>query len=175
MAPSKFGFSVSHTTRSPRPGEVDGVHYHFVSIEQIQQDIADGKFLEHAQVHGNYYGTSLEAVETVQRQGKLCILDIDVQGVQTIKSDNKLPDALYVFVAPPSVENLEERLRGRGTETEEALARRLGNARRELEYGRGEGNFDMVLVNGSLNEAVEELADKMRGWYPTTLDVEERN
>ena len=172
---SKFGFSVSHTTRAPRPGEIDGVHYHFVSVEQIKQDIADGKFLEYAQVHGNYYGTSLEAVESVRREGKLCLLDIDVQGVRTIKSDNKLPDALYVFVAPPSVETLEERLRGRGTETEEALARRLGNARAELEYGRGEGNFDMVLVNGSLDAAVEELADQMRGWYPTTLDAEERN
>ena len=174
-ASKKFGFSVSHTTRAPRPGEIDGVHYHFVSVEQIKQDIADGKFLEYAQVHGNYYGTSLEAVESVRREGKLCLLDIDVQGVRTIKSDNKLPDALYVFVAPPSVETLEERLRGRGTETEEALARRLGNARAELEYGRGEGNFDMVLVNGSLDAAVEELADQMRGWYPTTLDAEERN
>ena len=174
---SKFGFSVSHTTRSPRPGEIDGVHYHFVSVEQIRRDIAEGKFLEYAQVHGNYYGTSREAVETVQRRGQLCILDIDVQGVQTIKSENKLPDALYVFVAPPSVENLEDRLRGRGTETEESLARRLGNARTELEYGLGgEGNFDMVLVNDNVDEAVEELAGRMRGWYPSILDdAEERN
>ena len=172
---SKFGFSVSHTTRAPRPGEIDGVHYHFVSVEQIKQDIADGKFLEYAQVHGNYYGTSLEAVESVRREGKLCLLDIDVQGVRTIKRDGKLPDALYVFVAPPSVENLEERLRGRGTETEETLKRRLGNARTELEYGRGEGNFDMVLVNDDVDVAVEELADQMRGWYPTMLDGEERN
>ena len=158
-----------------RQGEVDGVHYHFVTADQIQRDIADGKFLEYAQVHGNYYGTTLEAVESVRRQGKLCILDIDVQGVRTIKSDHKLPDALYVFVAPPSVENLEGRLRGRGTETEETLKRRLGNARAELEYGRGEGNFDMVLVNDDVDVAVEELADQMRGWYPTTLDGEERN
>ena len=174
-ASNKFGFSVSHTTRSPRPGEVDGVHYHFVSVDQIKQDIADGKFLEYAQVHGNYYGTTLEAVESVRREGKLCLLDIDVQGVRTIKRDGKLPDALYVFVAPPSVENLEERLRGRGTETEETLKRRLGNARTELEYGRGEGNFDMVLVNDDVDVAVEELADQMRGWYPTMLDGEERN
>ena len=166
----KFGFSVSHTTRQPRPGEVNGTHYHFVTVDQIQTDIAEGKFLEYAEVHGNYYGTSLEAVHSVQSQGKLCILDIDVQGVQTIKSQNKLPDALYVFVAPPGVDNLEQRLRGRGTETEETLSRRLGNARREMEYGYGEGNFDYVLVNGELDVAVDELADKMRGWYPTLQD-----
>ena len=168
----KFGFSVSHTTRPPRPGEVNGTHYHFVSVDQIQTDIAEGKFLEYAEVHGNYYGTSLEAVQSVQSQGKLCILDIDVQGVQTIKSQHKLPDALYVFVAPPSVDNLEQRLRGRGTETEETLTRRLGNAQREMEYGYGEGNFDYVLVNGELDVAVDELADKMRGWYPTLDDVD---
>ena len=168
----KFGFSVSHTTRQPRPGEVNGTHYHFVTVDQIQTDIAEGKFLEYAEVHGNYYGTSLEAVQSVQSQGKLCILDIDVQGVQTIKSQNKLPDALFVFVAPPSVDNLEQRLRGRGTETEETLSRRLGNAQREMEYGYGEGNFDYVLVNGELDVAVDELADKMRGWYPTLDDVD---
>ena len=170
---SKFGFSVSHTTRSPRPGEIDGTHYHFVSVDQIQTDIAEGKFLEYAKVHGNYYGTSLEAVETVQSQGKLCILDIDVQGVQTIQSQHKLPDAIYIFIAPPSVDHLERRLRGRGTETEESLVRRLGNAQREMEYGYGEGNFDYVLVNGELDAAVEELAEQMRGWYPTLEDVED--
>ena len=170
---SKFGFSVSHTTRSPRPGEVNGTHYHFVSVEQIQHDIQEGKFLEYAEVHGNYYGTSLEAVETVQSQGKLCILDIDVQGVQTIQSQHKLPDAIYIFIAPPSVDDLERRLRGRGTETEESLVRRLGNAQREMEYGYGEGNFDYVLVNGELDVAVEELAEQMRGWYPTLEYVDE--
>ena len=166
----KFGFSVSHTTRQPRPGEVNGTHYNFVSVEQIQNDIQEGKFLEYAGVHGNYYGTSLEAVQSVQSQGKLCILDIDVQGVQTIKSQGKLLEALYVFVAPPSVDNLEQRLKGRGTETEETLARRLGNAKREMEYGYGEDNFDYVLVNGELDVAVDVLAGKMRGWYPTLED-----
>ena len=169
----KFGFSVSHTTRQPRPGEINGTHYNFVSVDEIQTEIAEGKFLEYAEVHGNYYGTSLQAVETVQRQGKLCILDIDVQGVQSIKSQGKLEDAICVFVAPPSVDNLEQRLRGRGTETEETLARRLGNARKEMEYGNGEGNFDYVLVNGELDVAVEELAEQMRGWYPTMLDEDE--
>ena len=109
--PDKFGFSVSHTTRKPRPGEVDGVHYHFTTVEQIQKEIEDGKFIEHANVHGNYYGTSRAAVEKVLHSGKVCVLDIDVQGAEQVKKSSL--HAKYLFVSPPSMDELEKRLRGR--------------------------------------------------------------
>lgn len=85
----QFGFSVSHTTRGPREGEVDGVHYNFTSVENIKKDIDDGKFIEYAEVHGRYYGSSFQAVESVQESGKVCILDIDIQGVQIVKKSGE--------------------------------------------------------------------------------------
>jgi guanylate kinase len=109
--PDKFGFSVSHTTRQPRVGEQDGVHYHFSVVDQIQKEIEEGKFIEHANVHGNYYGTSKAAVERVLQAGKACILDIDVQGADQVKKSSL--HAKYLFIAPPSMDELEKRLRGR--------------------------------------------------------------
>lgn len=98
----QFGFSVSHTTRGPREGEVDGVHYNFTTVEKMKEDIAAGKFIEHAEVHGRFYGSSVAAVESVQSSGKVCILDIDVQGVKNVKKSSL--DPYYVFIAPPSME-----------------------------------------------------------------------
>lgn len=129
---TSFGFSVSHTTRDPRPGEVDGQHYHFSSVETMKRDIDAGLFIETAHVHGNYYGTSRAAVEDVQKEGKICILDIDVQGVQKVKQSSLRPK--YLWVEAPNFEVLEQRLRSRGTETEEKIQRRLGNAKAELAY-----------------------------------------
>lgn len=129
----QFGFSVSHTTRQPREGEKDGVHYNFTTVDQIKKDIEAGKFIEYAEVHGKYYGTSVAAVEDVQKAGKICILDIDVQGVQKVKKSSLNP--IYIFISPPSREELEKRLRGRGTETEEQIKVRLANASKELDYG----------------------------------------
>lgn len=111
--PDDFGFSVSHTTRGPRPGEVDGVDYNFVEKSAMEAEIAQNKFLETAHVHGNIYGTSFEAVDRVAGANKICILDIDVQGVLTCKRLG-YDAGKYVFVAPPSMEVLEKRLRGRG-------------------------------------------------------------
>eukprot|EP00523_Entomoneis_sp_CCMP467_P005434 CAMPEP_0168742088 /NCGR_PEP_ID=MMETSP0724-20121128/12856_1 /TAXON_ID=265536 /ORGANISM="Amphiprora sp., Strain CCMP467" /LENGTH=214 /DNA_ID=CAMNT_0008789627 /DNA_START=62 /DNA_END=706 /DNA_ORIENTATION=+ len=165
----QFGFSVSHTTRKPREGETDGVHYNFTTVEQIKKDIADGKFIEYAEVHGKYYGTSIAAVESVQSNGKICILDIDVQGVQKVKLSSLEP--YYVFIAPPSKEELEKRLRGRGTETEDAIKTRLGNAAKELEYGQQAGNFDRVFVNADLKQTFEDLADCIKEWYPHLVEV----
>lgn len=165
----QFGFSVSHTTRQPREGEVNGVHYNFISIDEIKQQIKDGKFIEYAEVHGKYYGTSVAAVETVQSQGKICILDIDVQGVQKVKQSTLEP--YYIFIAPPSKDDLEKRLRGRGTETEEAIQTRLGNAAKELEYGQQAGNFDRVFVNADLKKCFEDLADCIKEWYPHLVEV----
>jgi len=154
--PNDFGFSVSHTTRKPRPGEEDGVHYHFTSIVDIEAAIARGEFIEHAHVHGNYYGTSKDAVNKVSQQGKICILDIDVQGATNVKKSG-LP-CKFVFVNPPSMAELEARLRGRGTETEEKIQLRLGNARSEMAKTDEKGFFDTVITNNELEKAVADLS-----------------
>lgn len=153
--PGKFGFSVSHTTRAPRPGETDGVHYNFVEKSAMEADIADGKFLEHAHVHENIYGTSLAAVEAVATKGQVCILDIDVQGAEIVKKSTL--DALFVFIAPPSMEELEKRLRGRGTEKEESIQKRLANAAGEMAKTEVDGFFHAVIVNDDLEKAYGEL------------------
>ncbi len=124
----------------------------------MKKEIDEGKFVEYAEVHGNYYGTSIEAVETVRSKGKICILDIDVQGVRNVKKSTL--DAIYVFVAPPSMEELEKRLRGRGTESEEAVLKRLGNAKEELDYGMGEGNFDRVFTNDDLQQTFASMVEQ---------------
>jgi guanylate kinase len=159
-----FGFSVSHTTRNPRDGEINGKHYHFTTVEQMRKGIASEKFIEHAEVHGKYYGTSFAAVESVQSSGKICVLDIDVQGVKNVK---KSPlNAYYVFVSPPNMETLETRLRKRGTESEEQIRIRLGNAQAELAYGKESGNVDLFLVNDTLENALDKLSTALQGWYP---------
>eukprot|EP00815_Leptocylindrus_aporus_P007157 CAMPEP_0116054538 /NCGR_PEP_ID=MMETSP0322-20121206/2863_1 /TAXON_ID=163516 /ORGANISM="Leptocylindrus danicus var. apora, Strain B651" /LENGTH=205 /DNA_ID=CAMNT_0003537953 /DNA_START=243 /DNA_END=860 /DNA_ORIENTATION=- len=153
---SRFGFSVSHTTRQPRVGEVNGIHYHFTTVDQMKKDIDNGLFLEHANVHGNLYGTSKKAVQDVAEKGKICILDIDVQGVQNTKKYDDF-EATYIFIAPPSFETLKERLIGRGTESAETLRKRTENARIELEYGMKEGNFHHIIVNDIVENARSEL------------------
>lgn len=153
--PDDFGFSVSHTTRGPRPGEEDGVHYHFSTVEAMEAAIARGEFIEHARVHTNIYGTSVKAVNDVKAAGKTCLLDIDIQGAQSVKQTSL--DARFVFVAPPSFETLEARLRGRGTETEEKILVRLKNSRDEIEFSKTPGFWDLVIVNDDLTTAVDEL------------------
>jgi len=130
--PTKFGFSVSHTTRDPRPGETDGIDYHFVTKEEMQRDIAAGLFIEHAEVHGNFYGTSIAAAEDVTKQGMVCLLDIDVQGADSVRQSKLASTTSFVFFAPPTTAVLEQRLRGRGTETEEKVQKRLSGAVREM-------------------------------------------
>jgi len=161
---NRFGFSVSHTTRSPRPGEVDGIHYNYTARDKMTKEIESGKFIESADVHGNMYGTSFSAVETVQNSGKICILDIDVQGVMNVKKSTLMP--YYVFVAPPSLEGLEARLRSRGTEKEEDILKRMGNSRAEMEYGLTDGNFDKIIVNDDLETAFTEMVKIFLDWYP---------
>lgn len=155
--PSMFGFSVSHTTRAPRNKEKNGVHYHFTERMVMEKDIQDGKFLESASVHGNLYGTSIEAVDVVSDAGKRCILDIDVQGARSVRANSL--DAIFIFVCPPSFEELENRLRARGTETEEQVQKRLRNARAELEEGKSSGLFDHILVNDNLDTCYESLKE----------------
>ncbi|PIA48376.1 hypothetical protein AQUCO_01400767v1 [Aquilegia coerulea] len=153
--PSMFGFSVSHTTRAPRNKEKNGIHYHFTERMAMEKDIRDGKFLESASVHGNLYGTSVEAVDVVSDAGKRCILDIDVQGARLVRANSL--EAIFIFICPPSFEELEQRLRARGTETEEQVQKRLRNARAELGEGKSSGLFDHILVNDDLEKCYESL------------------
>eukprot|EP00554_Chaetoceros_debilis_P009637 CAMPEP_0194100380 /NCGR_PEP_ID=MMETSP0150-20130528/1254_1 /TAXON_ID=122233 /ORGANISM="Chaetoceros debilis, Strain MM31A-1" /LENGTH=201 /DNA_ID=CAMNT_0038786733 /DNA_START=39 /DNA_END=640 /DNA_ORIENTATION=+ len=159
----KFGFSVSHTSRKPREGEVDGTHYNFSTVEKMKAEISAGKFIEYAEVHGNYYGTSVEGVKSVQSKGKICILDIDCQGVRNVKKSSLNP--YYIFIAPPSMEDLESRLRGRGTEKEEDIQKRLANAAGEMAYGK-ESKFDKYLINTNIPEASAELSSTIEAWFP---------
>lgn len=153
--PSLFGFSVSYTTRAPRGKERDGVEYHFTEKSVMEKEIRDGKFLEYASVHGNLYGTSVEVVEAVADEGKRCILDIDVQGAKSVRSTPL--EAIFIFIRPPSIEELEKRLRARGTETEEQITKRLRNAEAELEQGESSGLFDHILRNDNLEECYQKL------------------
>ncbi|XP_060806878.1 guanylate kinase isoform X1 [Amyelois transitella] len=155
--PDKFGFSVSHTTRSPRPGEKDGVHYHFTTKDDMVAAIQRGEFLETANFSGNMYGTSKHAVDEVRRTGKICILDIEIEGVKQVKTTDL--DPLLVFVMPPSIEELERRLRARNTEHEEALKKRLETAKREIEYGKEPENFHIIILNDNLDKAYTELRE----------------
>lgn len=150
--------SVSMTTRAPRPGEVDGVHYHFVEEEEFSRLVEAGQFLEWAVVHGRArYGTPRGPVERALAAGKLALLEIDLEGARQVRQT--MPQALFVFLAPPSWEELHRRLVGRGTETSDERAVRLGTAERELAAQR---EFDVVIVNDDVRRASEELVSWMR-------------
>jgi guanylate kinase len=149
--------SVSATTRTPRPGEVDGVHYHFVSSDEFDRLVAEGELLEWAVVHGrNRYGTPRGPVEQRLAAGQHALLEIDLQGARQVRET--MPDALFVFLKPPSWEELVRRLVGRGTETEEERTRRLVTAREEL---AAETEFDVTVVNREVRDAAEQLVALM--------------
>ena len=145
-------FSVSATTRNPREGEVDGVHYHFLTKERFEELIAGERFLEYAQYAENYYGTPLDPVLEQLEQGNDVILEIELQGALQVKQ--RMPQAVLVFIAPPSFEELEARLRGRGTESEEVILRRLAIARQEC---ANMDQFHYVVVNDEVADAAERL------------------
>ena len=150
-APSLY-FSVSATTRPPRPGEEDGVHYHFLSMEQFEQWIAEDQFLEHAQFVGNRYGTPRLYVDRAMAQGRDVLLDIEIQGAEQVK--RKRPDVVRIYVAPPSWAELERRLIGRGTEDMEKVRSRLARGREEFSAAK---DFDYFVINDTVDRAVEEL------------------
>ncbi|XP_036374657.1 guanylate kinase isoform X2 [Megalops cyprinoides] len=152
-----FGFSVSHTTRNPRPGEENGKDYHYVSREAMQEGIANGEFIENAEFTGNMYGTSKASVQDVQAKNLICILDIDMQGVKNIKKTDLNP--IYVSIQPPSMEILEKRLRDRQTESEESLQKRLEAAHIDMELSKEPGIFDVVIINDDLEEAYSKLKE----------------
>lgn len=148
--------TVSATTRSPRPGEVEGVSYHYLSDEEFARRVAAGDFLEHAEVHGHSYGTLRSEVESRIARGRSVILEIDYQGAFQVRE--AFPAAVLVFIEPPSFEELERRLLGRGTEDEEHIELRLHNARHEIEIGE---QYDVRIVNDEVERASRELLDVM--------------
>jgi guanylate kinase len=156
-------FSVSATTRAPRPGEVDGLDYHFVSPARFQQLIDNGELLEWAEIHGGLHrsGTLAQPVRTATESGLPVLIEVDLAGAGAVKK--AMPEVLSVFLAPPSWEDLEARLTGRGTETPEVIKRRLDTARVEL---AAQGDFDVVVVNSRLESACAELVSLLVGTVP---------
>lgn len=156
-ADPRVRFSVSHTTRRPRPGERDGVDYHFVDEAGFRELVATGAFLEWAEYQGNLYGTSREAVDAPTRAGFDMILEVEVQGAKQLQT--RLPDAVRVFILPPSLEALETRLRERNTEDDVVTRRRLEIAREELAYAE---QCQHRIVNESIDKAIDELLRVIR-------------
>lgn len=147
-----IALTVSATTRDPRKGEVPGVSYHYLTEEDFSRRVEEGEFLEWANVHGHRYGTLRSEAEKPISEGRSVILEIDVQGALNVRENH--PDAVLVFVEAPSMEELERRLRGRGTESEESIQLRLANARREMELAP---LYDVRIVNDDLDEATQRL------------------
>lgn len=142
-------YSVSVTTRKQRPGEIEGVSYFFKSHEEFEKMIEEDKFLEYAKVHDNYYGTPKDFVEEKINEGKIVILEIDVQGALNVKKN--IDNGVYIFLAPPSLSELKNRIVNRGTETESDINLRMHNARKELSYIK---DYDYLVVNDHLNYAI---------------------
>jgi guanylate kinase len=158
--------SVSATTRKPRAGEVDGRDYHFLSPEEFARRAEAGEFLEHATFSGNRYGTLRSEVERTLRSGRSLVLEIEVQGARQVRAVMG-DEAVLIFIAPPDPKVLRERLAGRGTDSEEAIERRLETAKQELE---AQQEFKHVIVNDDLDRATEELVRIVRSELSTTLD-----
>lgn len=147
-----ISLSISHTTRPPRPGEQYGRHYYFVERAEFEREVAEGIFLEHAEVHGNLYGTSRTTVAGLLQQGRDVLLEIDWQGAQQIRRAK--PDCVSVFILPPSRAELERRLRGRGSDAPEVIEQRLHNSREEIAHAH---EFDYIIVNDRLDDALSDL------------------
>lgn len=147
-----LSYSVSATTRQPRAGEVDGVNYYFHTKEEFKEMIAKDELLEWAEVYGNYYGTPLKKIQEKLAAGEDILLEIDTQGAMKVK--DKVPEGLFIYLIPPSLAELEKRIRGRGSETEESLAKRLGAAREEIEIGK---QYGYVVVNDEVENAVNAI------------------
>lgn len=151
-------YSVSATTRAPRPGEVDGKNYYFISRSKFEQLVAQGEFLEWAEFAGNYYGTPREAVFSQVQSGKLVVLEIELEGARQIRAS--FPQALSLFILPPSFEELERRIRGRGQDSEEAIARRLQRAKEEIQAA---DEFDIQIINDDFETALAAIETALFG------------
>lgn len=147
-----LAYSISATTRAPREGEVDGKNYYFLDKAAFEKMIVEGGFLEYANVYGNYYGTPLAKIEERRGKGQDILLEIDTQGALNVMK--KCPDGIFIFLLPPSLAELERRIRGRGTETEEVLAKRLSAASEEIELGH---KYGYGIINDTVAHAVERI------------------
>lgn len=145
-------YSISATTRQPRTGETDGVEYFFITPEEFQNWIAEDKFLEYAQVYGNFYGTPLHKIEERLSRGENILLEIDVQGALNVMK--KVSDGIYIFLLPPSLDELRERIKNRGSESDESLDRRFKAAKDEITIGK---KYQYVVVNDDVDNAVEKI------------------
>lgn len=163
MPEQNFVYSVSMTTRKKRPGEVDGVDYYFVSKEEFKKRIAEGKFLEYAEFVGNYYGTPLDKVEEQLSLGKEVILEIEVDGALQVR--DKVKDAVLIFLVPPSKEALYQRLRSRGTETEQVIEERINKANREFKLAY---KYDYIVVNDEVVNAADRIMAIIRAEHAKT-------
>ena len=160
LYPDRFAFSISHTSRQPREGETNGVQYHFVTREKFEEMIKNGELLEYTQVHGNYYGTSFEAIHAVEATGKICILDINIDGAIAVYKSEMKP--FIILLKPTSFDALERRLRGRGTETEEQIQKRLETTRQELRrYEENQAIFDMQIENDRLDATLVKICEEL--------------
>lgn len=153
-------YSISATTRKPREGEVNGVHYFFKTKEEFEKLIKEDGLIEWNEVHGNYYGTPKFFVEDMLRQGKRVLFDLDVFG--KVNFDKVYPDATGILILPPSEEELERRLRGRGTDSEEVIQLRLENAKKEMEFAKTKGKYEFTIVNDDLEKAANELREILK-------------
>jgi guanylate kinase len=149
---SRLVLSISHTTRPARPGEIDGQHYHFVSRPEFEQMVSDGDFMEHARVFDHYYGTNRKSVALQLEQGRDVVLEIDWQGARQVRS--AFPDCCLIFIIPPSLETLRERLTGRGQDSANVIQRRMKDAQAEISHW---AEFDQLVVNDDFDTALEEL------------------
>ena len=162
--PNCFAFSVSHTSRSPRAGEVDGKDYHFISRKQFEEDIAAGKFVEFCEIHGNLYGTSIAAIQTVTETGKICLLDLNIDGAVSLSKTNLNP--YIIFFAPVSLESLEARLRGRGTESDSVIQTRMQTAKRELErLEELKSLWNCVIINDKIEDTMKKINQILKELY----------
>ncbi len=152
----RIWLSVSATTRSPRKGEVDGEHYFFMDKKTFLEVSSSGGFLEWAEFAGNCYGTPLNAINKKIEEGRHVLLEIELKGARQVKKS--FPNALMIFLSPPSFDELEERIRGRGTDSEESIQKRLSRAKEEIQAAN---EFDAVIVNNNLDKTIEDVAKKM--------------
>ncbi len=170
---SDLEFSVSCTTRSPRPGEQNGVHYHFITKEEFEKRIAANEFIEYAKVFDNYYGTLYSEVADRIKAGRDVLLDIDVQGAMQIRKHTESNDLLkkcteFVFIAPPSYAILEQRLRKRGTEEEEVVKKRLAESSKEMEFWN---KYDYLILNDHLEDALDEFHSLVKSFRINTKRI----
>jgi guanylate kinase len=168
---AQFDFSVSATTRSPRPGEEHGVHYYFIDKTEFEGKIEAGEMLEYAQYVGNYYGTPKKPVEDALAAGRNIVLDIEVKGA--LQVNEKMPEAVMIYILPPDYETLLSRIRGRGTETEEVIQKRMNEARNEI---RTFPKYDYVVINDTVEKAAQDVLSILRTENMKTfrnLDIQE--